>query len=102
MSPSLVAIPIATGLGLFLLRKAGRTPRLSMAVDTEGGLGEDAISHRDHTLSPLGSVCGVRDHDDRLVLLAIDLFQKVEQGLSVMAVQAAGRFVGEENLRPVC
>ena len=48
---------------------------------------------------PFGGVRIVRDHDDRLAVVAIERLQEVEDLVPGLAVEVAGRFITEQERR---
>ena len=63
-------------------------------------------SSRQHALlevqRPLGALGGVRivrDHDDRLAVLAVERLQQVEDLVAGLAIEVAGRLVAEQQRR---
>ena len=65
-----------------------------------GGLVKDAsILHLEHAVGAAGGLGGMRDHDDRLPLLAVHLAESLQQFAAVGRVEVAGGLIRQQQGR---
>ena len=61
--------------------------------------GELSVDHVQPARGALGGVRIVGDHDDGLAVLAVERLQQVEDAVAGLAIEIAGRLVGEDERR---
>lgn len=59
------------------------------------------ISHLDDTLTGSGCLRIVCDHYDRLIKSIVQLAKHLQNQFRVFRIEVAGRFIGQDNRRPV-
>src|ERR1043165_3879871 len=73
------------------------TSALALYLYTRGGGNDLAVAHLDDAAAHGGGLRVVRDHDDGLVEAVVHLLKHVQDDGRVLAVEVAGRLVGEDD-----